>query len=70
MIAEITQTIYEKYKIHVVIREETVTKIATQGYDAQYGARNLERVLRQKLEDQIAKTILQGSVHEGDTITL
>jgi len=70
MIADITQTIYERYKIHVVIREETITKIATQGYDAQYGARNLERLLRQKLEDQIAKTILQGSVHEGDTITL
>lgn len=70
MIAEIAQTIFERYKVTVSVKDETLQHIAKQGYDVQYGARNLERVLRTQIEDRIAREILSGTVHEGDSITL
>lgn len=70
MVAEIKQTIYDMYKVHVEVSDETVNTITTQGYDKQYGARNLDRLMRQQLEDKIAKQILSGDVKEGDTIKL
>ncbi len=70
MVQQIAQSIYDMYKIHVEISDETIKKLTSEGYDVQYGARNLERVMRQQLEDKIAKIILEGKVHEGDTINL
>lgn len=70
MVAQTVQTIYDMYKIHVEISDETIKKLTSQGYDIQYGARNLERIMRQNLEDKIAKIILEGKAHEGDTIRL
>lgn len=70
MVAEIKQTIYDMYKIHIDVSAETIQKLTSQGYDKQYGARNLDRVMRQQLEDKIAKQILAGSAKEGDTIHL
>jgi len=42
--------------------------IAEKGYDAQYGARPLNRAIQKYLEDPIAEEILKGDVQEGDTI--
>ncbi|MEB3181033.1 MAG: ATP-dependent chaperone ClpB [Nostocaceae cyanobacterium] len=38
------------------------------GYDPVFGARPLKRAIQRELETQIAKTILRGEFHEGDTI--
>jgi ATP-dependent Clp protease ATP-binding subunit ClpC len=42
--------------------------LAEKGYDAQYGARPLNRAIQKYLEDPIAEEILKGDVQEGDTI--
>ncbi len=70
MIEDIKKMIYEMYKVHIVVSDETIHKLTSQGYDKQYGARNLDRVMRQQLEDKIAKQILSGEVTEGQTINL
>ena len=40
------------------------------GYDPIYGARPLKRYIQKYVETLSAKRILQGDVHEGDTITI
>jgi len=40
------------------------------GYDEKFGARNLERLLRDEVEDKIAKLVLEGKTKEGEIITL
>ena len=42
--------------------------LAEKGYDAQYGARPLNRAIQKYLEDPIAEEILRGDVLQGDTI--
>jgi len=43
--------------------------VASSNY-AQFGARELERTLRQTIEDKIVKLILENKVKEGDAISL
>ena len=42
--------------------------IASKGYDIQFGARPLKRVIQKYLENELAELIIQSSVQEGDTI--
>jgi len=54
------------YKIELT--EKAKDFLAEKGYDAQYGARPLNRAIQKYLEDPIAEEILKGDVQEGDTI--
>ncbi len=54
------------YKIELT--EKAKDFIAEKGYDAQYGARPLNRAIQKYLEDPLAEELLKGEVVEGDTI--
>ena len=43
--------------------------LADEGYDPDFGARPLKRVIQKRLEDPLALAVLQGVYHDGDTIT-
>ena len=45
-------------------------RIAAEGFDPQFGARPLKRVIQQRIENPIATRILSGAYEEGDTITV
>lgn len=70
MICSIQNTIYKLYKVRVTVSDETLKSLASKGYNPAYGARNLERVITQDLEDKIAKLILAGTAKEGETVTV
>ena len=44
--------------------------IAEEAYDPGFGARPLKRYLQKHVETLLAKKILSGDLHEGDTVTL
>jgi ATP-dependent Clp protease ATP-binding subunit ClpB len=44
--------------------------LAVRGYDPQYGARPLRRLIQQAIGDQLAKLLLAGKVVDGDTVTV
>ena len=44
--------------------------IADEGYDPAFGARPLKRVIQQRLENPLARSILDGAFAEGDAITI
>jgi ATP-dependent Clp protease ATP-binding subunit ClpB len=44
--------------------------IAREGYDRDYGARPLKRVIQRRLEDPLALAVLEGVFKEGDTINV
>jgi len=50
--------------------EDCVEKLARDGFDASYGARPLRRLVRNKVEDAIAESILTGTVQAGDVVEL
>ncbi len=44
--------------------------LANEGYDPQFGARPLKRVIQKEIENRIARAILDGTLREGDTVDI
>ena len=56
----------QKFKIDV--DNKALGVLAKKGFDPEYGARPVRRVIQEMLEDEIAEHILKGIFNEGDTI--
>ena len=50
--------------------DEALTILAAEGFDVQFGARPLKRLIQQKVETSLSKKIIGGSVTEGDSVKL
>jgi len=50
------------------ITDSAKEMVATKGYDVQFGARPLKRAIQNYIEDLVCERILEGTLHEGDTI--
>jgi len=48
--------------------EEALTLLATEGYDSEFGARPLRRVIQQRVEDPLSDRVLAGEFINGDAI--
>ncbi|UIE36279.1 ATP-dependent chaperone ClpB [Leptodesmis sichuanensis] len=55
-------------KMVLKLSDAAINWLAEVGYDPVYGARPLKRAIQRELETQIAKSILRGEFHDGDTI--
>ncbi|KQR11860.1 ATP-dependent chaperone ClpB [Cellulomonas sp. Leaf334] len=44
--------------------------LALEGYDPAYGARPLRRLVQREIGDRLARQILAGQVHDGDTVVV
>ncbi|ODA67351.1 Chaperone protein ClpB [Methyloligella halotolerans] len=42
--------------------------LGNKGYDPAYGARPLKRVIQKYVQDPMAELLLEGKVHDGDTV--
>jgi ATP-dependent Clp protease ATP-binding subunit ClpB len=42
--------------------------LADHGFDPVYGARPLRRLMQKEIDDRLAKALLAGEVHDGDTV--
>ncbi|HUT66884.1 MAG TPA: AAA family ATPase, partial [Spirochaetota bacterium] len=56
--------------IRVEFHDSAVTLLADRGYDINYGARPLKRVVQNLIETPLAKELIKGSFSEGDTIVV
>jgi len=52
----------------VTVEEPVKDYLAENGYDEQYGARPLRRLIQRSLEDEIAEAFLKGEVGEGSKV--
>ena len=50
--------------------KEAKKLLADKGYDPNYGARPLKRIIQQLILDKIAKLIIEAQVKEGETVTI
>ena len=56
--------------ITLQVDEKAVHKIATNGFNAQYGARPILGILRKDIRRPLSKMIISGELREGDNVTL
>ncbi|MDE5702772.1 MAG: hypothetical protein K2I15_10495, partial [Bacteroides sp.] len=52
------------------IDNKAKTLIASKGYDMQYGARPLKRVIQTLLEDELSELIISSKLNPGDVISV
>ncbi|MBV9713161.1 MAG: AAA family ATPase, partial [Ktedonobacteraceae bacterium] len=52
------------------LNEDAREFLANEGYDPQFGARPLKRVIQKEVENRIARAILDGTIHDGDTVDI
>ncbi len=52
------------------VSAKAVSQLAIHGFDPEYGARPVRRVIQERLEDEIAEQILKGMFAPGDTIAV
>jgi len=55
-------------QIHLEVTEAVKELIAEAGYDTEYGARPLRRVIQDRLEDRLSESLLAGEFKAGDTV--
>lgn len=70
IIERISIDIFKLYKVKIYVSEKTINLVSKKGFDPKYGARNLERIIRDEIEDKVAKIILSDKAKEGDVINL
>ena len=55
-------------RITVALSPEARLHLADAGYDPEFGARPLKRVIQRQVQDPLASLILAGGVKDGDTV--
>jgi ATP-dependent Clp protease ATP-binding subunit ClpB len=56
--------------VQVQLSDDALTLLSNMGYDPTYGARPLRRVIQKQLTDRLALALLEGELHEGDSVTV
>ena len=57
-------------QIELEIQPAAVDKLGEMGFDPNYGARPLKRVIQNQLETPLAQALLEGRFARGDTIKI
>jgi ATP-dependent Clp protease ATP-binding subunit ClpC len=58
----------EEHEIVLDATDKAVSLLAELGYDREYGARPLKRVIQNKIEDPLSDKLLNGEFVDGDTV--
>jgi ATP-dependent Clp protease ATP-binding subunit ClpB len=64
------RTLLADRKITMKVQPAALNWLAEEGYDPTYGARPLKRVIQRQLQNPLAGMILEGAVHDGETIDI
>jgi ATP-dependent Clp protease ATP-binding subunit ClpC len=69
MLSELSKKLQEK-DIAVNFDEKIIAKVASEGFDQEFGARPLKRFIQDNIEDLIASKMLKEEIKRGDRISL
>ena len=70
IIQSLAKRLQEQRGIILTVKNEALMGLVEEGYDAQYGARPLKRMIQRRIEDRISEEILMGRVHNGQRVTI
>lgn len=70
ILSKISLDIFKLYKVKISVSEKTIDFVSRKGFSPRFGARYLERTIRNEIEDKVAKIILSEKAKQGETISL
>ncbi|MDH3942967.1 MAG: ATP-dependent Clp protease ATP-binding subunit [Anaerolineae bacterium] len=59
-----------EHDIQLIPTEQAITLLAEMGYDREFGARPLKRIIQQKIEDVLSDALLGGEFTDGDAVLI
>ncbi len=66
----LAKRLLEQRGIVLTVTEMALATLVKEGYDAQYGARPLKRVIQKRIEDKLSEEILLGKIRNGQHVTV
>ncbi|NPV09218.1 MAG: ATP-dependent Clp protease ATP-binding subunit [Anaerolineae bacterium] len=66
-VAKVSERLHQQH-IRVTVTDSARRHLSEQGYDRNFGARPLRRVIQQTIEDELSEAFLKGEVQEGDWV--
>ena len=66
----LAKRLQEQRGVYLCVTSGALSALVKEGYDPQYGARPLKRVIQRRVEDRLSEEILLGRVCAGDKVTV
>jgi ATP-dependent Clp protease ATP-binding subunit ClpC len=70
LLLEKTARLLSAQNMQLKVSNEAIAEIARLGYDPQFGARPLRRIIQREIENPLSNEILKGTYKEGDIINV
>lgn len=70
LLEEVADALKKEHNITFIVSDELKIFLADKGFDPQYGARPMRRILQEKIETLIAERLLREEIKKGDTIEI
>lgn len=70
MLENLNKRLQRQVNISLSWSDEALTKLADEGFEPNFGARPLRRLLSHTIETALSKEIIKGTVQEGDTVDI
>lgn len=67
LLADINRRLEDR-RIQISLDEKAKVWVAERGYDPVFGARPLKRFLQKQVENQLARSLIEGSIEDGDHV--
>ena len=68
IVESLAKRLFEQRGIALSVSSDALTALVKEGYDPQYGARPLKRVVRRRIEDRLSEEILLGRIQNGKRV--
>ena len=69
MLSQVAERMQER-EMYLSFGDDVVKYLAEAGYDENYGARPLRRLIQRTVEDALSEKLIAGEVHLGDTVQM
>ncbi len=70
LLKDLASRVFDAQGITLAYAPEVASKVAELGYDPQFGARPMRRLIQDKIEGLVARRILENQVKRGDTVNI
>ena len=70
LLKNLSERLQKQINVALTWTAAAVEALSTQGFDANFGARPLKRLLTHTVETELSKQIISGAVKEGDTVEI
>ncbi|MCH4166784.1 MAG: ATP-dependent chaperone ClpB [Megasphaera sp.] len=70
LLTRLNNRLERQVKIHLECTDAALQALADQGFDPQFGARPLRRLITHTVETALSRDIIAGNIREGDTVSI